>query len=299
MAQMSGKTVLITGGARGMGQVTAKALAAMGAHVIVADWEGEHGTRTCAEINAAGSGSAEFLYCNVSSTASVRALAQSVIDRQQPLHVLINNAGITYPRRQLNEAGIEMHFATCHLGHFLLTKLLLDTLKASARPGAQARVLFISSEGHKACKGIDFDDLNNEAIWKGRAINHAAAFMAYSRAKLAKLHTMRELHTRLQGSGVSVNAVSPGYFVNTGIHREMQGVFRWGAMLVFGIGSLLGLNTAAKGARTHIYVASSPELEGVSGKYFQNCREHPMCPHTDDLAQRQRLWAVSEGLAAI
>lgn len=299
MPQLTGKSVLITGGARGMGRVTARALGAMGAQVLIADWEGEHGTRTCAEINAAGPGSAEFLYCNVSSMASVRALAAAVQARPQPLQVLINNAGITYPRRQLNDSGIEMHFATCHLGHFLLTRLLLNTLKAAASPGACARILFISSEGHKACKGIDFDDLNNEAIWKGRAVNHAAAFMAYSRAKLAMLHTMRELHERLQGSGVTVNAVSPGYFVNTGIHREMQGVFRWGALLVFGIGSVLGLNSAEKGARTHIHVATAPELDGVSGKYFQNCREHPMCPHTEDLAQRRRLWAESERLAGL
>lgn len=299
MAQMSGKTVLITGGARGMGRVTARALAAMGAQVIIADWEGEHGARTCAEINADGPGCAEFIFCNVSSMSSVRALAETVLARHAQLHVLINNAGITYPRRQLNDAGIEMHFATCHLGHFLLTHLLLERLKASARPGRQSRVLFISSEGHKACRGLDFDDLNNTAIWKGRAVNHAAAFMAYSRAKLANLHTMRELHSRLQDSGVTFNAVSPGYFVNTGIHREMQGIFKWGAQLVFGIGSLLGLSTAEKGARTHIYLASSPEVENISGRYFQNRREKLMSPQVDDKVERQRLWALSETLAGI
>lgn len=294
MPDMTGRVVLITGGARGMGAVTARALAAMGAHVIVADWEGEHGTRTCAGINAAGPGSAEFIYCNLSSMPSVRALADAVLARHPRLHVLINNAGITYPRRQLNDAGIEMHFATCHLGHFLLTNLLLERLRASA----PARVIFVASEGHKACKGLAFDDLNNEALWRGSAVSHSAAFMAYARAKLCTLRTMRELALRLRGSGVAVNAVSPGYFVNTGIHREMQGVFRWVAMLVFGVGSLFRLNTAEKGARTHIWLASAPEADGVSGRYFENCREKAMSPQADDAAERERLWVASTELVA-
>ncbi len=293
MADMSGRTVLITGGARGMGRITAQALAGMGAHLIIADWEGEQGTRCVQEINAAGTGSAEFIYCNMSSMDSVRALAQAVLEQHPALHVLINNAGITYPRRQLNEAGIEMHFASCHLGHFLLSQLLLERLKASA----PARIIFVSSEGHKACKGLDFEDLNNEAIWKGRAVNHAAAFMAYSRAKLAMLYTMRELAERLGDSGVTVNAVSPGFFVNTGIHREMQGVFKLVAGLVFGLGSLLGFSTAAKGARTHIWLASAAEVAGISGKYFENCQEKSMCPQVDDETARRKLWALSEALS--
>jgi retinol dehydrogenase 12 len=295
MADLSGRIVLITGGARGMGRITAEALAAMGAHVIVADWEGEHGARTVAAINAAGKGSAEFIYCNVAEPDSVRELAAKVLKRHDRLHVLVNNAGITYPRRQLNEDGVEMHFATCHLGHFLLTRLLLERLRASA----PARILFIASEGHKAARGLDFDDLNNEKIWKGKAVDHGAAFMAYARAKLCNLHVMRELAARLDGSGVTVNAVSPGYFVNTGIHREMQGIFRWGALLVFGIGSLFGLSTPEKGARTHIWAASAPELEAVSGRYFQACREITPSPHVDDAAERARIWQLSEAMAGL
>lgn len=291
---MQGKVVLITGGARGMGRITAEALAQMGAHVIVADWEGEQGERTCSTINAGDKGSAEFIYCNVSSMDSVRALAKAVQERHQQLHVLINNAGITYPHRQLNDAGIEMHFATCHLGHFLLTNLLLEQMKQSA----PARIIFVSSEGHKVCKGVAFEDLNNDAIWQGREINHNAAFNAYSRAKLCNIHCMRELDQRLQGSGVTVNAVSPGFFVNTGIHREMRGIFRFGALLVFGLGSLLGFSTAKKGARTHIWAASSPEVDGISGKYFQACREISMCPHAEDNQERQQIWRLSEELVS-
>ena len=294
MPDMTGRVALITGGARGMGAVTARALAGMGAHVIVADWEGEHGSRTCAEINAAGPGSAEFIYCDVSSMTSVRALAQTVQARHGRLHVLVNNAGITYPRRRVNDAGVEMHLATCHLGHFLLTNLLLERLRASA----PARVIFVASEGHKACKGLVYDDFNNETLWQGRAVNHGAAFMAYARAKLCNLHTMRALDELLRGSGVTVNAVSPGYFVNTGIHREMEGVFRWVAQLVFGLGGLLGLNTPEKGARTHIWLASAPEVEGISGRYFENCREKAMSPQADNAAERARLWTLSAELVA-
>lgn len=286
---MQGRIVLITGGARGMGRITAVALARQGAHVIIADWEGEHGTRTAALINAAGTGSAEFVYCNVSSMDSVRALAQTVLARHGALHVLINNAGISYPHRQLNDSGIEMHFATCHLGHFLLTQLLLERLKASA----PARIIFVSSEGHKACKGLNFSDFNNEALWQGKAVNHGAAFMAYARAKLCNIHTVRGLDQQLAGSGVTVNAISPGYFVNTGIHREMRGIFKWGAALVFGIGGLLGLSSSTKAARTHIWAASAPQLAQSSGKYFGNCREIQPCPHADDQAEREQLWARS------
>ncbi len=288
------RTVLITGGARGMGRLTALALAAAGDEVLIADWEGEHGARTVSEIRAAG-GRAEFLYSNVAEADSLRALADAVLERWPRLDVLINNAGISYPRLRHNSAGIEMHFAACHLGHFLLTRLLLARLKASA----PARIIFVASEGHKACKGLDFDDLNNVALWRGRPRNHGAAFMAYARAKLAMLYTMRELAEQLNGSGVTVNAASPGYFVNTGIHREMEGVFRWLSALVFGLGSLFGLSSPEKGARTHIWLATAPELATVSGGYFENCRPKAMSPQADDPDARRRLWAVSESLCGL
>ena len=132
-ADLHGKTCLITGGARGMGRVTALALARLGADVVIVDWEGEAGTRTRDEINElAGRRAADFLYCDLSSLAEVRRLGAEVRARYPALHVLVNNAGITDPVRRLSEDGWEMHVATCHLGHFLLTHLLLDLIERSA-----------------------------------------------------------------------------------------------------------------------------------------------------------------------
>lgn len=287
MADLTGKTALITGGARGMGRVTAIELARMGARVLIVDWEGEEGTRTRDHINRlTGRQAAEFIYCDLSSLAEVRALAAGVLARHKALHILVCNAGITDPVRRVSVDGWEMHLATCHLAHFLLAHLLLDLLQQSA----PARIVSISSDAHKAGPGLDFDDLNNEKIWKGATFSNGASFAAYHRAKLCNVYFTLELAGRLRGTGVTINAVSPGYFVNTTIYRNLRGLVKWGSYLVFGLGSLLGLNTPEKGARTHVHVASSPEVEGVSGKYFAYCKEAQPSPLALDAAQRKRLW---------
>jgi len=286
--QLAGKTALITGGARGMGRVSAIELAKMGAQVILVDWEGEEGTRTRDYINRlTGRQAADFVYCDLSSLGAVRALAADVQARYPALHILMCNAGITDPVRRLSPDGWEMHLATCHLAHFLLTHLLLDLLQRSA----PARIVVISSDAHKAGPGLDFDDLNNEKIWQGREFSNGASFAAYHRAKLCNVYFTLELAGRLAGTGVTVNAVSPGYFVNTTIYRNLTGLFKWGSWLVFGLGSLLRLNTPEKGARTHIHVASSPAVEGVTGQYFAYCKAVPPSPLAQDPAIRRRLWA--------
>lgn len=271
-----------------MGRVTAFELARRGARVILVDWEGEEGTRTRDAINQrVGADVAEFIYCDISSLAEVRQLAARVLDRYPRLQILVCNAGITDPVRRLSVDGWEMHLATCHLGHFLLTHLLLDRLKASA----PARIVVISSDAHKAGPGLDFDDLNNEKIWGGDRYSNGASFKAYHRAKLCNVYFTLELAERLRGTGVTINAVSPGYFVNTSIYRNLAGIFKWGSFLVFGLGGLLRLNTPEKGARTHIHVAASPAVAGVTGKYFAYCREAVPSPVALDRASRERLWA--------
>ena len=294
---MQDKTVLITGGARGMGRETALALASMNVtRLILVDWEGEEGTRTRDAVNAlAGREVAEYVYCDLSSIASVKALAAELNARLDKLDVLINNAGITDPVRRLSVDGFEMHLATCHLSHFILSNQLLPLLRAS---GA-GRIVCISSDAHKAGPGLDFDDINNEAIWKSRAVSNNAAFQAYHRSKLSNIYMMRELHRRLEQESVSVNAVSPGYFINTTIHRQMTGIFKLGAMIVFGIGTLFNLNTPAKGARTHIWLASSDEVEGVSGKYFEHCKEKTTSDLALDDAMALQLWEWSESVTGV
>ena len=294
---MRGKIVLITGGAQGMGRAAGMALAALGAEkVLLVDWQGEEGTRARDAINAqCGRAVAEFLYCDLSSIAAVKSLAAELRRRCPKLDVLINNAGITDPVRRLSVDGWEMHLATCHLGHFILSNLLLAPLRAS---GA-GRILCISSAAYRAGPGLDFDDLNNERIWNGRPASNSAAFQAYHRAKLSNIYMMQELHERLGGREVAANAASPGYFINTSIHRQLTGVFALGAKVVFGLGTLLRLNSPEQGARTQIWLASSPEAEGASGKYFENCEEKPLAPLADNPQARKRLWRWSEEVTGV
>jgi NAD(P)-dependent dehydrogenase (short-subunit alcohol dehydrogenase family) len=293
---MAGKTVLITGSARGMGREAALVLGTMGAHVIIVDWEGEAGTRTRDLINAAGPGTAEFRYCDMSSMTDVRALAEYVLATNNRLDVLINNAGITDPVRRVSVDGFEMHLATCHLGHFLLTHLLLDLLKRSA----PARIIMISSEAHKAGPGLDFADLNNEKIWKDHAKpSNNASFTAYHRAKLCNLYFMYELANRLEGTGVTVNAISPGFFVNTTIYRNLTGIFMLAAKLVFGFGTLFGLNTPQRSARTYVWLATDPALAKTTATYF----EHQQIKDTSELAKapepRLQLWKWTAVLTGV
>lgn len=293
---MEGKVVLITGAARGMGRVTALTLARMGAEkVLLVDWQGEEGTRLRDRINReAGRPVADFLYCDLSSQQQLRELAEQVRQRSARLDVLINNAGITDPVLRHSVDGLEMHLATNHLAAFLLTGLLLDLLLASS----PARIICVSSDAHKAGDGLDFNDINNEQLWRGKRVSNMAAFTAYHRSKLSNVLFVQALAQRLEGTGVVVNALSPGYFVNTSIYRNMRGVFKLGCWLVFGVGTLLRLNTPEKGARSHIYLASSPAMGGVSGQYFEHCRPKAVSKQAADREVQNRLWQVSEQLTA-
>ena len=281
VAGMTGKTVLVTGATSGIGEATARALAADGAQVLVHGRNRAKGATVVEKIKTGNPGAAvEFVEADFAELASVRALAAEVLKRTPRLDVLINNAGGTYAKRELTADGFEMTFGTNHLAHFLLTNLLLDRIKASA----PARIVNVSSAGHRLGR-IDFDDLQGA---------HGYSFVqAYGQSKLANILFTRALARRLEGTSVTANALHPGA-VRTGLGMNNTGPMT--IIIKLGQGFIL---PPAKGARTSIYLASSPEVERVTGAYFANCKEvKPSAAALDD-AVAERLWRVSAELTAL
>jgi NAD(P)-dependent dehydrogenase (short-subunit alcohol dehydrogenase family) len=274
---MAGKTVLVTGATSGLGEIAARELAAQGARVVLVGRSAPKCEATAAMIRqATGNPNVEYLVADLSSQADVRRLAVEVEARCPRLDVLVNNAGAMISPRQESVDGIEMTWALNHLGYFLLTNLLLDRLKASA----PSRVVSVASDAHRMAWGIDFDDVEG--------IKSYSPFRAYSQSKLANILFTRELASRLEGSGVTANCLHPG-FVATNFTAGKGFTFRLFQLMarVFAI-------SPEKGARTTIYLASSPEVEGVTGGYFARCRPaRPSAAARDGEAAR-RLWDLSE-----
>jgi len=282
-ASMQGKTVLITGANSGIGKETAVALARAGATVVFTSRDPEKGEQAAADIRQRSGADVTLMPLDLASFPSIRALAAGFLQRYDELHVLINNAGLILTERTETEQGFETTFGVNHLGHFLLTQLLLDRVKTSA----PARIINVASNAHRFARGgLDFDDL--------QLTNSYGGMQAYTRSKLANIYFTRELARRLEDSGVTVNAVHPGV-VATGFARDgdAKGLVPW----------LMGLTrpfyrSPEKGAQTSIFVASSAELDGVTGKYFANSKEtRPTSVAQDDEAAR-RLWTASEELIA-
>ena len=272
---MKGKVCLVTGGTNGIGKATAKALARMGATVVIVGRDVLKTAEAVDEIRAAsGSHSVESLLADLSSAQEVRWLADKFKRKYSSLHVLINNAGGFFLRRQIRGNGLEMTFALNHLASFLLTNLLLGTLKASA----PARIINVSSNAHASGK-IEFDNLQGEREYGPRA---------YDNSKLANILFTMELARRLEGTEVTVNALHPG-FVATGFGKNNGRVI---AALVSMFAPLVA-RSPAKGAETSIYLASSPSVEGISGKYFYDSRVIPAAPQATDMAVARKLWDVS------
>ena len=282
-ASMQGKTVLITGANSGIGKETAVALARAGATVVFTSRDPQKGEQAAADIRRRSGADVAFMPLDLASFPSIRALADDFLKRYDSLHVLVNNAGLILTERTETEQGFETTFGVNHLGHFLLTQLLLDRIKASA----PARIINVASRAHRfARSGLDFDDLQLTKSYGG--------MQAYGRSKLANIYFTRELARRLEGSGVTVNALHPGG-VNTGFSHDgdTNGLysFLWSLAKPF-------LRSPEKGAQTSIYLASAPEVEGVTGKYFANSKEaRPTSIAQDDEAAR-RLWTASEELIA-
>jgi len=265
---MKGKVCLVTGATDGIGKVTVYALAQMGATVVGVGRNPEKIAAVLAEQKPAP-GRLEFLQADQASLAQVRSLADAFKAKYQRLDVLINNAGASFPRYMESPDGIEMTFAVNHLSHFLLTTLLLDQLETSA----PARIINVSSSAHRHA-GLNLDRINRPAEYD--------AWAAYSASKFANILFTYELARRLKDKPVTVNALHPG-FVNTHFFAAAEMNMRGGI-------------TPEQGARTQIWLASSDEVAGVTGKYFVDCRESKTIPESYDLELGRKLWEVSEAL---
>ncbi len=272
---LAGKTILITGATDGIGKETARQLAAYGAHILITGRNHQKAEATVQELRQfTGNPHIDFLIADLSSQRQVWSLAETVKAKTSSLYVLINNAGAIFMQRQVSEDGIEMTFALNHLGYFSLTLLLLDVLKASA----PARIINVSSVAHRGAR-LDFEDLQNQRSYQG--------WRVYSQSKLANLLFTYELARRLEGSGITVNALHPG-FVATRFGRSNGGIFD----PLFRLFQFAAISPE-EGARTSVYLAASPEVEGVSGKYFEKCKAVPSSPESYDIASAQRLWEIS------
>jgi NAD(P)-dependent dehydrogenase (short-subunit alcohol dehydrogenase family) len=283
LSDMTGRTVVITGGNSGIGKATALGLGRLGARVVITARDPERGSAAVNEIRqATGKGAVECVALDLSRLASVRSCAAELLGRLDRIHVLDLNAGGILSRRTESEDGFEMQFQANHLGHFVLAQLLLERLKASA----PARVVVVSSWGHTQVRGgLRFDDLQ----WRTRPYRGS---MAYSATKLMNLYFAFELSKRLEGTGVTVNALHPG-FVASGF--AMHGDTR--AMRLGIMASRPFARSPAKGAATAIWLAASGDVDGVTGRYFVDCRPTAPSPLALDSEAAQKLWDVSTELA--
>jgi NAD(P)-dependent dehydrogenase (short-subunit alcohol dehydrogenase family) len=272
---------VVTGATSGIGLVTAQVLARQGATLIVVARNPERGAATVSRIQQeTGNSAVELMVADLSTQAQVRQLASEIQHRFTRLDILINNAGALFAKRQLSEDGIEMTFALNHLAYFLLTNLLLDLLKAAD----SARIINVSSEAHRHGR-LDFLDLQGQHRYSG--------WRAYSRSKLANILFTYELVRRLEGTGIQANALHPG-FVATNFGRNNRSI----TTVLFRILQLAAISPE-EGAQTIIYLASSPEVKGVTGAYFVKQKAVRSSQASYDVAAAERLWQVSAELTRL
>ena len=277
---IAGRTCLVTGATSGIGEATALAFARMGATVVVAGRDIDKCRTTVARVlRETGNGSADYLLADISSQDEVRALADGFLDRHERLDILINNAGGTFLRRRLSVDGIELTLALNHLGYFLLTDLLLGVLRRSA----PARIINVSSNAHRRSP-VDLEDLQLERGY--------SPLKAYYRSKYANVLFTYELARRLEGTGVTANALHPG-LVYTNIAGQCGRLAAWGWRLY---ARHRGALTPEQGASNVVHVATSPDLAGVTGAYFFKKDRTMSGPGTYDRDAARRLWQASARL---
>jgi retinol dehydrogenase-14 len=275
---LAGKTVLVTGGSGGIGRATALGLATMGAHLAITGRDRERTEDAAREIRAVGGGQVDVFVADLSSQSEVRRLADEVLQSLPRIDVLVNNVGGYWNTRHVTADGLERTFALNHLAPFLLTNLLLDRLKQSG----PARVVTVSSNV-QALGRIDSDDLQGERSYSGAR--------AYNQSKLANVLFTYELARRLQATRVTANALHPG-MVRTSFGAEDPG----GLQRLFTPLMRPFMKAPAQGAATSIHVASAPDLEQVTGRFFANSKLKRSAKRSYDEAAAARLWQVSAEL---
>lgn len=270
---MEDKICIITGANSGIGKATALGLAKVNATIVMLCRNKEAGEIAQKEIiEESGNKKIDLLLCDLSSQEQIRSFVDEFKQKYQNLNVLINNAGVMASKRKLSVDGFEMNFAVNHLAPFLLTNLLLDMLKMSA----PSRIINVSSGAHKMAK-IDFDDLQSEN-------KKHRLFRVYGVSKLALMLFSYELSRKLDGTGVTVNTVHPGV-VNTNLGRDMSKFGRRFGKLFF--------KNPEKGAETSIFLASSPEVEGITGKYYIKKQQQESSNESYNEDYAKRLWEIS------
>jgi len=278
---MEGRVCLVTGATHGIGLCTAEALARLGARVIV---HGRDPARVAVVERLISERSGNFevsgVVADFSSLDDVRRMAAELGSRLDRLDVLVNNAGGLSIERRTTREGFEWHFGVNHLAPFLLTNLLLDRLRA----GERSRIVCVASNAHRRAT-LDLDDLNFEHGYDGRA--------AYARSKLANILFAAELATRLEGTSIAVNSLHPGV-VATNLFDALKPPLSCPAALLRPV-----LLSPREGAKTSVYVATSPDIEGVTGKYFDKCRVSVPAPAAADRELARRLWEESARLCGI
>lgn len=272
---INGKTILITGATNGIGLVAAHELAALGAQTVIVSRDPQKCAQVAEHIKQeTGNHQVEYIAADLSTRAGVQHVAHEFKKRHTRLDVLLNNAGAIFISRRLSTDGIEMTFALNHLNYFLLTALLLDILKASG----PSRIINVSSDAHRSAK-MSFDDLQMQKGYDGLG--------AYCQSKLANILFTYELARKLEGTRVTANVLHPG-LINTGFGKNN------GLLMKFAMGLLFPFQRkAAEGARTSLYLACSPEVEGVTGKYFDDSKAIPSSPASYNRDTAERLWQTS------
>ncbi|KAM7404147.1 hypothetical protein PAMA_004533 [Pampus argenteus] len=283
---MSGKTVIVTGANSGIGKATAAGVVKLRGRVIMACRDmsrAEQAARDIRQETGADGTQLVIKHLDLASLTSIHTFCQDIIKEEPRLDVLINNAGVYQCPYTKTQDGFEMQFGVNHLGHFLLTHLLLQLLKQSA----PSRVVVVSSRLYKHGH-INFEDLNSEQ-------SYDKAF-AYSRSKLANLLFTCELARRLEGSGVTVNALTPG-IVRTNLGRHVHVPVL--AKSMFNLLSWALFKSPEEGAQTSVYLACSPDVDGVQGACFADCQPQVLLDKATNQDVASKLWDISEVMVGI